>query len=102
MDNADPEIQAPVSFSAPSRGGRIAWLNTPRTYGLVSRILHWTTALLIAVNIPLGLYVAGLPRVGQFREDLLSQVQKPLGLLLLFLVMIRLGCKRCPAPTLRG
>lgn len=91
MDKADAEIEAPVSFSAPSRGGKIAWLNTPHTHGLVSRILHWTTAVLIAVNIPLGLYVAGLPRGDQFREDLLSQMHKPLGLLLLFLVVGRLG-----------
>lgn len=67
------------------------WLNTSRTFGLVSRILHWTMAILIAANIPLGFYAAYLPRTDLFREALLSQVHKPLGLLILFLVVIRIG-----------
>jgi cytochrome b561 len=78
-------------MSLQARLGRVVWLNRAHTFGLISRILHWMTALLIAVNIPLGFYVASLPRDDQFREILLSQMHKPLGLLLLFVVAIRLG-----------
>jgi cytochrome b561 len=76
-----------------TRLGKIAWLNTSDSFGMISRLLHWATAILIAINIPLGFYVAYLPRGDLFREELLSLVHKPLGVLLLFLVVARLVWK---------
>lgn len=35
--------------------------NTPNSFGLIARSLHWLTALLILTAIPLGLYANGLP-----------------------------------------
>jgi len=35
--------------------------NTRQTYGLVAQLLHWATALLIFVLIPLGIFMHGLP-----------------------------------------
>lgn len=72
-----------------ARRRKIVWLNTSGNFGTFSRFLHWTTAILIAINIPLGFYVASLPRDDLFREELLSSVHKPLGVLLLLLVVVR-------------
>jgi cytochrome b561 len=80
-------------MSNDTRLGKIAWLNTSGRFGMISRMLHWAAAILIAVNIPLGFYVASLPREDLFREQLLSLIHKPLGVLLLFLVVIRIVWK---------
>jgi cytochrome b561 len=36
------------------------WRNSTETYGLIHIVLHWTTAVLIAVLLPLGLWMTGL------------------------------------------
>lgn len=36
------------------------WRNTIEGYGLIQILLHWATALLIAVLLPLGLWMTGL------------------------------------------
>jgi cytochrome b561 len=36
------------------------WRNSTETYGLIHIVLHWTTAALIAVLLPLGLWMTGL------------------------------------------
>jgi cytochrome b561 len=71
----------------------------PERYGGVAQALHWLTAGLIFVMIPLGFYMEGLP-LGQFKFDL-YQVHKSLGLTVLLLVLARLIWRaRHPAPPL--
>lgn len=37
------------------------WTNTPNSFGRIARGLHWLTAGLILLSLPLGLYAEGLP-----------------------------------------
>lgn len=68
-----------------------------KRYGGVAQTLHWLTAGLILVLIPLGFYMEGLP-LGQLKFDL-YQVHKSIGLTVMLLVLVRLAWRsRHPAP----
>jgi cytochrome b561 len=65
-------------------------------YGVVSRMFHWVTVLLVAVMIPVGLIMTQeIPRSVQ---DPLFIVHKGLGPVVLVLVLLRLGWRLAHAP----
>jgi cytochrome b561 len=62
--------------------------NSAARYGSVAMFLHWTIALLIIVNICLGLYFPDLPRSDP-NLFTLSQIHKSIGLTVLSLSVLR-------------
>jgi cytochrome b561 len=68
-------------------------------YGLVSRLFHWITVLLVLVMIPVGLtMIQDIPRPIQ---DPLFILHKGLGPVVLVVVLLRLGWRALhPAPPL--
>lgn len=70
--------------------------NTPETFGLISRLLHWGIALLVIVMLSLGLRLSdmepGLPNLW------LYGLHKSLGLLTLALMIARLIWHRFSPP----
>ena len=71
-------------------------LNSKCAYGIIAQALHWCVALLIFMQIPLGLYAANLP-VSMARLQWLSY-HKSLGLTILALVLLRLIWRWIDAP----
>lgn len=68
---------------------RPAWRNTPISWGVVARFFHWTVALLILVQMTLGLYMVSLPlSLAKLRLFLLH---KSLSLVVFGLVLLRLA-----------
>jgi cytochrome b561 len=63
--------------------------NGPETYGRVSRVLHWSIALIFIGLIPMGIFMSGLPEGAALRDPLFI-VHKSLGLSLFFLVIGRI------------
>ncbi|MCY1127169.1 cytochrome b/b6 domain-containing protein [Frigidibacter sp. RF13] len=66
--------------------------NTVRSYGSAARLLHWTVALLILVNIPLALWAEGLPRTSDADAALLARVysaHKTIGVIVFALALVR-------------
>lgn len=64
--------------------------NTKLRYGSVAMTLHWVIAVLVLVNLCLGLYMADLPRSDENRF-MLFQLHKSFGLTVLVLSFARLG-----------
>ena len=73
--------------------------NTLTEYGLISKLLHWVSALLLLVQIPLGFYLVDLD-FGSERINL-ENIHVIVGLSLFYLVIIRLLIKIInPTPKL--
>jgi cytochrome b561 len=66
----------------------VRWRNSTERYGIIAQAFHWLTAMLVFVQLGLGLYAASLP-VSLARLVWLSR-HKSLGLAILALVVIRL------------
>ena len=68
--------------------------NTRETYGLVHQLLHWATASLILLLIPLGIYMHELP-AGTAEEIAdkvwLYSLHKTIGLAALAVALVRIG-----------
>ena len=67
--------------------------NTPRAYGRVARLFHWSIAFLILSAIGLGLYAGSLPRGTQEQMAAIFQafsVHKTLGVAVLLLGALRI------------
>jgi cytochrome b561 len=65
----------------------------PVRYSASARLLHWLTALLIMVQIPLGVvmsYRGNVLNLWNYTTDFLYSAHKSLGFVLLILVVIRL------------
>jgi cytochrome b561 len=62
--------------------------NSPDQWGWLSKLFHWTTALLIFIQIPLGFYADSL-KLSPFKLDIFVW-HKSLGMLVLLLVIVRL------------
>ena len=62
--------------------------NTLTEYGLISKILHWISAILLLIQIPLGFYLVDLD-FGPERISL-ENIHIILGLSIFYLVVIRL------------
>lgn len=74
----------------------MAWRNTPDSFGLVSRVIHWTMAALILALLPLGLRIASMePGLANLW---LYGLHKTLGLTALALVLLRLLWHRVSPP----
>jgi len=58
--------------------------NTPGTYGVLTRILHWCVALLIVGLVPLGWWMVGLSYYDRWYHDALT-AHKALGVVALVL-----------------
>lgn len=69
-----------LDLSAANEGGR---------YGRVSRILHWTTAILFIFMIPTGIFASMIPEDVWFRTEY-NVVHKTIGLIIFALVIARL------------
>lgn len=78
----------------------MALRNTPDSFGLITRIIHWTMALLIIGMLALGLRISGMePGLANLW---LYGLHKSIGLIILSLVVIRIGWHAIsppPAPT---
>lgn len=76
----------------------MALLNTTRSWGWPAKALHWAIAVLVAVQLGVGLAMVWLVTdLGRRFE--LYQLHKSLGVLVLTLVVVRLGW-RCANPIL--
>lgn len=74
----------------------MAWRNGPESFGLVTRILHWTMALMVAVMIGLGKRIEAMePGLSNLW---LYSLHKSLGLVVLALVVARLVWHRISPP----
>jgi cytochrome b561 len=71
-------------------------LNSKEAYGIIAQVMHWCVAVLIFLQIPLGLYAANLP-VSLARLQWLSY-HKSLGITILALVLLRLVWRWIDAP----
>ncbi|MGB2045719.1 MAG: cytochrome b [Porticoccaceae bacterium] len=67
--------------------------NEPHRYGRVSRLLHWTTAGLFLILIPMGIFTSIIPEQTQYRNAYYV-VHKTLGVTALLLLVIRLVWNR--------
>ena len=63
--------------------------NEPTRYGRVSRILHWTTAILFLSMIPSGIFSSMIPEDVWFRREY-NVVHKTIGFIIFGLVIARL------------
>jgi len=63
--------------------------NEPTRYGRVSRVLHWTTAILFIFMIPTGIFASMIPENVWFRTEY-NIMHKTIGFILLGLVIFRL------------
>ena len=73
--------------------------NTLTDYGLISKVLHWLSAILLLVQIPLGFYLVDL----DFGEERINveNIHVILGLTIFYIVIIRLVNKILnPTPKL--
>ena len=62
--------------------------NTLTEYGFVSKVLHWLSAILLLVQIPLGFYLVDLD-FGEERMNV-ENIHVVLGLAIFYIVIIRL------------
>ena len=58
-------------------------------YGRVSRVLHWTIAILFLVLIPMGIFASIIPEDTEYRIQY-YMVHKTIGVIVLALVLVRL------------
>ena len=63
--------------------------NEPERYGMTSRILHWTIAILFIALIPMGIFASMIPEGTWFRNHYYV-AHKSIGVLVLLLLLIRL------------
>ncbi|MFD2204412.1 cytochrome b [Kiloniella antarctica] len=71
--------------------------NDLKNYGSITKILHWSTALLILAHIPLGWWMQNLP-LG-LEKIWYYNLHKSLGLILLFLIIIRIVWRQISPPS---
>ena len=74
-------------------------INSLTEYGLISKVLHWLSAILLLVQIPLGFYLVDLD-FGEERINI-ENIHVILGLTIFYIVVIRLVNKILnPTPKL--
>lgn len=67
--------------------------NEPHSYGLVSRMLHWTIAALFIALIPMGIFASIIPEDTPYRNAYYV-VHKTVGVLVFALILVRLVWNR--------
>lgn len=76
--------------------------NSSESYGLVTKLLHWLTALLIIGLIGLGYYMVGLTYYDRWYHDAL-EIHKACGMLVFALGVVTLLWRRLsPSPPLHA
>ncbi len=70
--------------------------NDPKNYGLIAKLLHWSTALLILGHIPLGWWMRGLPL--SLDKVWYYNLHKSLGITILILIVLRIVWRRISPP----
>eukprot|EP00439_Symbiodinium_sp_Y106_P089737 s1_g2273.t1 len=106
MDSAKPAflwLQSSVAFLAgllllraaflqrnDSETLQLAATNETQRYGRVSRLLHWTIAILFISLIPMGIFTSMIPEDAAFRNDYYI-VHKTIGVLVFVLILVRLA-----------
>ena len=74
--------------------------NTITEYGVISKILHWVSALLLLIQIPIGFYLVDLD-FGEKRINV-ENIHIIIGLSIFYLVILRLFVKIInPTPKLK-
>jgi len=68
--------------------------NEAHRYGRVSRVLHWTIAILIITMIPMGIFATIIPEGTPYRLEYYV-VHKTIGVIIFTLVAVRLVWNRC-------
>lgn len=68
------------------------WKNNETRYGMLSMLLHWSSAALIFALLPIGLYMTGLPD-GDDKWGLYD-LHKSLGFSLFLILLLRIVWKR--------
>jgi cytochrome b561 len=80
------------------RGDPVHARNHPQGWGQASRLLHWTSAVLMLSALPIGLFVAVLPQGPMRAEYLAGHIG--VGLAVLALLLARLGWQAAsPGPA---
>ena len=73
--------------------------NTITEYGIISKILHWVSALLLLIQIPIGFYLVDLD-FGEKRINL-ENIHIVIGLSIFYIIILRLFVKIInPTPKL--
>lgn len=81
---------------------QLAAENESDRYGMVSRMIHWTTAILFITLIPMGIFASMIPEDAWYRYDYYI-VHETLGVIVLALLCVRLFWnKRSKRPELDG
>ena len=62
--------------------------NTLTEYGIISKVLHWLSAIVLLIQIPLGFYLVDLD-FGEERINI-ENIHITLGLVIFYLIIIRL------------
>ena len=65
--------------------------NTLTEYGIISKVLHWLSAILLFIQIPLGFYLVDLDFDGERLS--IEKIHVIIGLTIFYLVVIRLLSK---------
>ena len=68
------------------------WRNTTGGYGLIQIVLHWTAAAIIAVLLPLGLWMTGLDYYHRWYVAA-PDLHRALGVLFALLLVVRLAAR---------
>lgn len=63
--------------------------NEPERYGMVSRVVHWVTAILFLSMIPMGIFTSMIPEDAWFRNEYYI-THKTIGVTILVLLVFRL------------
>ena len=63
-------------------------LNTLTEYGIISKVLHWLSAIILFIQIPLGFYLVDLD-FGE-RRITIEDIHVTLGLTVFYIIIIRL------------
>lgn len=109
LDNAKPFLLWSQALVALLAGAALLWAavrqtrdqerlalpthNEPGRYGLVSRLLHWTIAVLFIALIPMGIFTSMIPEDTPYRNAYYV-VHKSIGVLVFLLILVRLMWNR--------
>jgi cytochrome b561 len=83
-------------FNSFAKGARMTEGKTSTAYSLTARVLHWLTATLVLILLPLGVVIAN--EWGGPLQDPLYDLHRSIGTLIIPLVILRLGYRLTHPP----